>query len=94
MQFLVCRMDGINGIIRGSDQWPCIVDMSEGASADEIVLHACDLRWPGYIPKNKEFLVTRLDAAVIVKMVPRQEYVPLVRDFIISRGGMSPDPNR
>ena len=89
MQYLVCRVEALNGGMRQSDLWPAIVDAHPHDEAEQIVFRAIETRWPGYIPKNKEFIVVPLTEALYVNIKPKQEYVAEVRPWLIGTG-MSP----
>lgn len=80
MKYLVCRKDGVEGRINSSELWPCIVEASQGVSAEEVVRIALDTKWPGYEPKNKSYYVIPMDNALLVTFKPKREY-----DIIVER---------
>lgn len=89
MQYLVCRVEALNGGMNHSDLWPAIVDAHPDTPIEDIVFLAIESKWPGYIPKDKAFIAVPLDKAAYVKIKPKQEYYAEVRPWMIGRG-MSP----
>jgi hypothetical protein len=81
MRYLVCRKEAVEARMKTSELFPCIVEASAGATAEEVVRIALNTKWPGYEPRNKSYYVVAMDNnALLVTFKPRQDY-----DIIVER---------